>query len=264
MKLKLINCQSINFNQTLSSNRLEAASRRFGEKLVKRIIAFSLFLLGANRQDIADKLQLSVNTIKSNIKALHSDGIAAFEDRRQKKSTFLPKDKQPASSISWSTEEENFILTIGSEVKIQIPQKNKLQLRTVALTMLNNGLLKTSQTAEILQLSVVQTNKLARKLQSGDIDSLIDQRKGQTQDYVFTPEIKAQLIQQYAFACVCHQKISGKALAKQLKQSCQVDLPERTIRHHVAKLGLVKIKNSLPRMIDEFKKNFKPTQKHGP
>ncbi|UCE08220.1 MAG: hypothetical protein JSW07_09435, partial [bacterium] len=200
------------------------------------------------------------NTLKSFIKTLLSDGIAALMDRRQKQLTFLAKAKKTDTSISWVLEDEYIVLKIGPNIKIQIPLKNKLQLRTLVLTLQNNGVIKPKQAAEIIQLSVAQTNKLAKKLQSSDIDRLIDQRKGRTQDYVFTPEIKSQLIQQYVFACVWHQKTSSKALAQQLKQSCQLDLPERTIRYHVAKLGLKGMNKTLPKMIDDLKKNFKPTE----
>jgi len=85
----MIDCQKIRFSQNLSNDRISSANNIFGGKVVKRILAFSLFLLGGNRNDISESLDISADTMKSNIRALHSDGIAAFEDRRQKKSTFL-------------------------------------------------------------------------------------------------------------------------------------------------------------------------------
>ncbi|MBL7092506.1 hypothetical protein ISS22_00900, partial [candidate division KSB1 bacterium] len=51
------------------------------------------------------------------------------------------------------------------------------------------------------------------------------------------------------------QKTTGKALAQQLKNQCQLDVSGRTIRYHIEKLGLNKIKKSLPKMYNELKKN---------
>jgi transposase len=255
----MINCQNTTFDPNLSARRLEAASKVFGEKEIKRLFAIVLYWSGVNRQEIADSLGMPVNTIKSFIKTLLSDGIAALVDRRQKEASLLPKLPKTDTSISWTTDDENFVFKIGTEIKIQINLKNKLYLRTIVLTMLNSGVLKTKEAAEIIQLSIARTNKLAKKIQCDDIDSLIDQRKGLTQDYVMTPEIKSQLIEQYVLACVRRQKTSGKALKEQLKQELQLELSDRTIRYHVAKLGLAVIKKTLPKIIDDSKKNSKPT-----
>jgi transcriptional antiterminator len=57
-------------------------------------------------------------------------------------------------------------------------------------------------------------------------------------------------------ACVRRQKTSGKALKEQLKQEQQLELSDRTIRYHVAKLGLTAIKKTLPNIIADFKKKL--------
>jgi len=258
----MIDCQKIRFSQNLSNNRISSVNNIFGKKLVKRILAFSLFLLGGNRNDISESLDISLDTMKSNIKALHSDGIAAFEDRRQKKSTFLPVHKDPAKiSMDTDHENENVLITVGSDIKIQIPLKNTVQLKTFILTLLNNDLITAKEVAKILNLSTVHVNNLARKIESADIDGLIDQRKGQTQEYVFKPEIKAELIQQYVFACISQQKTSGKSISKQLKERCELDVSERTVRYHITKLGLSTIKKTLPELLNDLKKTFKTTSK---
>ena len=251
----MINCQNITFSPVLASKRLENGAKILGEKVVQRILAYALFLLGVNRSAIAKLLAVPLSTIKSNIRALSSEGIAAFEDRRQKRETLLPASPPPTDTLSMITDSENFILTKGADFKIQIPLKNKLQLRTFLLTLLNNDLIQTRTTAAVLQLSTVQTQNLARQLQGADVESLMDHRHGRSEDYVFTPEIKAELIQQFAVACVSHQKTSSEVLAQQLKERCQFNLSTRTIRYHVAKLGLKRIKKSLPHLLQTLKKN---------
>ena len=138
----MLNCQNIKFSEKLSYSRMSFANEIFGEKIIKRILAFSLFLLGVNRQDISNFLDVPLNTVKSNLKALHSDGITAFEDRRQKKASFLPSKKKDATILLF-TENENIVISIDPNIKIQIPIENKLQLKTVILTILNNELIKT-------------------------------------------------------------------------------------------------------------------------
>lgn len=251
----MINCQNITFSESLSHNRITKANTLLGDKVVKRILAFSLYLLGVNRKDISEIVNLPINTVKSNIKAILSDGIVAFEDRRQKKSTFLPIDKKDDISISTIMDNENFTLIVTPNIKIQIPSPNKLQLKTLVLTILNNGLMKTEQAAKILNLSTVHTNNLAKEIESTDINCLLDKRKGQSKEYIFNPEIKAELIQQYTLACICKQKTSGKALSQQLKERCQLDLSERSIRYHIEKLGLSHIKKTLPQLFTDLKKN---------
>ncbi len=112
------------------------------------------------------------------------------------------------------------------------------------------------EAAEILNLSTAHANNLSKKIVSDDIDGLIDKRNGQTQEYVFKPEIKAELIQQYVLACISQQKTSGKSISEQLKERCNLDLSERTVRFHIAKLGLSALKKTLPELLKDLKKNF--------
>ncbi len=251
----MINCQNIIFSQALSDERIEKAYNLFGEKVVKRIIALSLYWCGVNRKQISEILALPLNTVKSSIKNLLSNGITAFEDRRKKVSTFLPIEKKDDISISLFNDNDNFIITINSTIEIKIQSKNKLQLKTLIVTLLNNNLIKLKHAAQALNLSDVHVHNLAKAIESEDVHCLVDKRKGQTKDYKINPDIKGEIIQQYALASISKQKTSGKAIAQQLKNRCQLAVSERTIRHHIEKLGLKKMKKSLPKMYNEFKKN---------
>jgi len=247
------------FDSDPASNRISSAYKIFGEKVIKRILAFAFFLLGVNRKEISKQLDIPLNTVKSNIKALQSDGIAAFEDRRQKTSTFLPlaKSDKGNTKISITSDSRNLIVTIGSDITINMPAENKLQCKSFLLTLLNNYLITTKEAAKALNLTTVHITNLAKKIELSDIDSLIEQRKGQTHDFIFTPEIKAELIQQYVLASVSNQKTSGTSISRQLKERCELNLSDRTIRYHIAKLGLSDIKKTLPELIADLKKTFK-------
>ncbi len=56
---------NLNFSKTHSNKRLEKAYEGFGVNVIKRIIGFSLFLLGAKREDIAQYLQIPMGTFLS-------------------------------------------------------------------------------------------------------------------------------------------------------------------------------------------------------
>lgn len=251
----MINCQNLIFSQSLSDERIEKAYSSFGEKVVKRIIALSFYWCGVNRKEISEIVNLPLNTIKSCIKSLLSNGITAFEDRRKKVSTFLPIEKKDDIAISFFSDNDNFILKINSNIEIKIQQNNKLQRKTLILILLNNNLIKLKHAAEALNLSTVHVCNLAKAIESEDVHCLIDKRKGQTKDFKVNPEIKGELIQEFTLASLNKQKTSGKAISQHLKNRCQIEVSERTIRHHIAKLGLQKIKKSLPKMYHDLKKN---------
>ena len=128
-------------------------------------------------------------------------------------------------------------------------------MRVILLTLLDNNLIGTRDVATVLGISTVHTMNLALKLHTDDITALIDKRQGQQQEYRFTPDVKAELIQQFVLDIVSSGKSSGKLLAKHLEQRCELTLSERSIRNHISKLGLSKIKRSLPQLLATLKKN---------
>lgn len=87
---------------------------------------------------------------------------------------------------------------------------------------------------------------LALRLNTEDVPALIDKREGQKQEYRFIPEVKAELIQQFVLGIVPDGRASGKLLAEHLRERCELVLCERSIRDQLVKLGLSRIKKSLP------------------
>jgi len=252
----LLSCQELESSTKLSKERLDRAINVFGESVIKRFICFTLYLLGITRSSIAKQLNMPTETVKTIIKNLHHSGIPALEDRRYSTSSFLPKEKK-VKTFKVKTSQEWIHIDLGAEQKLKIPLNNKLQARTILLTLLSSGLLSTKQVAELIGLSNVQTKVIAKKLEREDISSLLDKRQGQKKDYVIDSEIKAELIQQFAVNAAIKRNNSSQALADDLNKRCNFDLSSRTIRYHIEKLGLSKIKQTLPKLIDTLKKNSK-------
>jgi len=253
------NCPiDLSFSKIHSNKRIEKAYESLGVKIVTRIIGFTLFLLGAKREDIAQYLQIPIGTFLSFLTRTDRYGLLAFEDRR--KSPYVKVVKTEARlKLSLAVTEQNVIIQLGDNNQaIIIPRNNQLQCKVILLTLVNNGLLSAKDVAEVLGFTVRHIRDLNTKMYEADVYSLIDKRKGQIQDYRFTPEIKAELIQQVAANAITGKPTSSRAVSQHIKERCNLVLPDRSVRLHMKKLGLPKISNSLPALVEDLKK----TQSH--
>jgi len=249
---------SLSFSNTHSNKRLEKAYKYLGANVVNRIIGFALFLLGANRKDIAQYLKIPFGTFISFLTRIVHFGIPAFGDRRST-SSLQPQKIETPLKVSLTVKDQNVCIQLGGEGQtINIPSKNSLQMKTVLLTLLNNGLISTKETSQTLGLSTRHTTELSAKMQQNDVHSLIDKRKGQLKYYRYTPEIKAELIQQFAANAISGQPTSSHVITEQINKRCNLNLSDRSIRLHIQKLGLRKIARSLPKLVDSLKKNSLP------
>jgi hypothetical protein len=256
-----MNCETLSFSQKLSDQRLSHAETLLGRKIVNKILAYALFLLGVNRSMISSTLNTPQGSIRSLVLAMKNKGLSGFEDQRTKSSSFKPPVPEKIKPIlktkdSWLKVDFN----IGN-LLLRIPESNPVQKRVILLSLLSSGLLERNEVADALRLSVDRAGKLAKKLEQEDVKGILDQRQGHRQDYRFTPEIKAELIQQFVIEAVAQRPTGGEQLAKQLKERCQLTLSARSILSHLSKLGLSSIRDSLPEHLTEVKKNPKAPQK---
>lgn len=252
---RVIDCQELPFSPSLSQSRLQRAADTLGETVVHRLLCFALYLLGVNRRAIGEALGIPSETAKSIIKAVGKEGPQALEDRRHRVSDFLPQTPVALSPVSLSLTREHIIVDFGAKDRqLQIPRQNERQVRAILLSLLNNRLLPKDQVAKAIGLSVAHTSTLAQRLHCEGIEALIDKRQGQQSDYRITPEVKAELVQQFAVDVIARGKTSGKAICEELQDRCQLTVPARTVRHHLARMGLGKIKQSLPDLVAAVKK----------
>lgn len=257
-KMQIINCQELSFSGKLSMERIDRALKVMGEDIIIRLLCFALYLLGLNRQEIARVLNMPSETVKSTIKAIISDGLCALQDRRRRHSQPSPPICQQLPPIALIQQDQFIVIDLGDPNRqIKIDKHDALQRKIVLLTMLNSGLLTKQQVAEAIGLTQVHTTTLSRQLMQRGALSLADQRKGQRQDYRVSPQIKAEIIQQFATDAITGGATSGTSIADQLKERCQITISPRTVRHHLDKLGLSKIKHSLPELVTAVKKTSK-------
>ena len=252
----LINCQDLSLSSQLSRDRIGQARKTLGPDVVQRVLCFALYLIGVNRSAIAQSLSIPLETAKSIIKAVNRDGLGAFEDRRRRASTFLPKVQLEPAPITLKKEEGHIVIDLGGRY-VKLHREDSLQLKIVLLTMLNNDLLRKRDVAEALELTPTHTTTLARRLSEEGVQSLVDRRQGQKQEYRVPARVKAELVQQFAVDIITSGQTSGSKISTELKERCNISVPPRTVRHHLAQMGLKGIKQSLPQLLAGAKKNSK-------
>ena len=119
------------------------------------------------------------------------------------------------------------------------------------LTFTDNGLISKTHTGKLLNISSSHVGHLIKSLSENDLSCLLDKRRGQQKDHVFTPEIKSELILQFTSNAVSGKSTSGSALANDLKERTQLDLSDRSIRMYISKLGLKGMDKKLRSMIEK-------------
>ena len=255
-----MDCQQLKFDNELSQKRIQQAVSILGERVVGRFLAFALYLLGVRRSTVAETVDMPVETLKTFIKAVLRDGISALEDRRRRASSRRP---QPAAvsqpSVQLSRQDECISVDlVGGGHLMEIPTHNRLQLRSVLLSMFNSGLVSARAVADQIGVSSVHVRNMAHKLSEGDVNALIDKREGQKQDYLVTSGVKGELIQQFTVDLLVHGQTSGRKLSEELRRRRGITVADRTVRYHVSNLGLNQIKETLPDLFDTVKKTSKP------
>ncbi len=249
-----MDCNSLDFSPGVARQRLQRAEALFGPRVVRRLLGWALYLLGAKRRKIAQLLQMPVGTLYSLVRALRLRGLSALEDGRSSTSSFKPPVGEPLQ-VSIDLTREHLTVRLGvDQGAIRIPAANRLQRRTVLLTLFSSGLISRQQAARGLELSEDRTAKLGRQLRRHDVQTLIDRRRGQQHDYRFTAAVKAELIQQFLMDLLSEGRTSAEQLSRRLQERCGLQLSSRSIAYHLSRLGLSQIRPALIQRLAGAKK----------
>lgn len=267
------NCANVNFSPTKAQKRIKKANALLGKNVVRWIIGFALFLLGAKRKAVSELLGIPYETLNSSIRRIWKDGSKAFQDRRTSCATpQAPQTSQPLQTSQTPTErvlceptaiiqEDEIVVhfpyesSSGVHMRIPYTDTNKIVAKAVLLTLLENQILDSQTVADILGYARNHALYLKREMMAGSREVLLDGRKGQKQEYVFKPEIKAELILQWSANAIVGKSTTSEVLAMDLMKRCGLDLSPRSIRYHIQKFGLKNIDVTLPEIIRGLKKN---------
>lgn len=252
-KISFPDCQKPQLSPELSKPRVAQAQQLLGLRVVQRLLAFALYLLGAKRSAIGQALNIPTETVKSMIKNINRDGIAGLEDRRCASSRNL--ESQKPAPISCREEYNSLVIDFGIPGReLKIPRNDPLLLKAVIVSMAKNRLLSKREAAQALNITSSYMTTLTRRLHEEGAASLADKRQGQKNDYRVPAPVKGEIIQQFAADIVCYDQTSSDRISAELKERCGLELSPRTIRHHLSLLGLKPVKRSLPQLIKAVKK----------
>ena len=251
-----MDCRQVAFSAEKSQERIHTALQVFPRKLLMRILAFALHLLGARRKEVAALVEMPEESVKTLLRLVSRDGFPAVRDRRfsavSPMTTALPSPPQ----IAARRDPQGWIVEFGTqENTLSIPATHPVHARTVVLSLFNAGVLSAQQCASALGISAAHCRELARKLARDDVaQSLLDKREGQRSDYRVGPRQKAEIIRQLAARAVTGHSTCSDVLAEQVNERTQSGLSARTVRWHIRNLGLADIRNTLPELVETLKK----------
>lgn len=253
-----MNCQDIVFSQKQSQKRIEKALRVLPSQPLKKILFFALYLLGARLNEIATLVEIPEESGKTTISRVMRDGILAFGDRRKPAKTYgLQISSPPIPQASVLIEKDYCVITFGNmDHQLKIPQNHQVHIRSVLLSLLQANMLSVHTVSSVLGITVAHCRDLSTNLiNKGVIDVLVDKRKGQQHDFRVDLSVKAELIQHFAARAVTGYSTSSQALTELINDTKKTSISSRTIRWHMNKLGLMKIKKTLPELVKSLKKN---------
>ncbi len=245
------------FSESKSQRRRERAQKFMATVVVNRIIAFALFLLGANRDDIARFLNMPKGTLFSLLTRLSKNGLDGLSDQRVSKKQNTTKVEPEHLSCNVDGD-GHLCIESGSLVSsLQVASEDSVGRKILFLIFLENKLISRETVAHALGISERHICNLLNKIRTHGVSSLLDQRVGQTMDYRFTPEIKSELIIQFVSNVACNAKTSGHAISSDLVARTGIGLSERSVRYHLLKLGLSGKADEMKETICTSKKNFR-------
>ncbi len=255
-----MDCQGLLFSPEQSQKRIDRALQVLPVQVLKRILVFSLYLLGAKRKAISSLAEMPEESVKTGISKVMKFGLSAFRDRRQSEKISDVQASSPKQEFQSSVFIEDKLCTVsfgGMGQKLSILREHRVHLRTVLLSLLDAGLLSIQSVSSALGITAAHCRELSETLmKKGVTDVLIDKRKGQMRDFRFGPSAKAELIQNFAARAVTGHPVSSQVLAEVINDSMEGAHPmsERTVRWHMNKLGLMRIKKTLPELVNTLKK----------
>ena len=184
---QIMDCRQVAFSAEKSQERIHTALQVFPRKLLMRILAFALHLLGARRKEVAALVEMPEESVKTLLRLVLRDGFPAVRDRRL--SAVPPMAHAPPSpaQISARRDAQGWIVEFGTrENTLSIPATHSVHARTVVLSLFNAGVLSAQQCASALGISAAHCRELAHKLEQHDVaQALVDKREGQRGGFFF-------------------------------------------------------------------------------
>ena len=233
-------------SQALARTRLNKAVVALGEEVVRRIVAFGLFLIGFPRESVANSLGFSTAGLKSLVDQVLKDGVARFLDRRKKQSYPSIARAEPAKPQLEIGLEEGFVeVKLSGPCKLTVKDGDRLGRKILAMMLIDSGLISQRKGARLIGCKPLAVSKNLQLYRQEGSRALVDRRVGQRRDYKFTTSIKGELIYAFTMDILKECRTSQGTITSYLEKTFNRPFSTRTVSYHLAKSGLNDIKKRL-------------------
>ena len=255
----MLDCRDLDFSPDLADSRIRDAEAVFGEALLRRMTVFMLFVLGLKRSHITKAMGVPPGTIRTLVRRVMGTGLRGFVDHRGGDGPTRPTPVLPPTApalVLHLAPDADTLTVLGGD--LHLPAANGVQRKVVLLSLMGEGMLGTEDVARALNMSVSHVRRLHRKLFASGVEAVLDKRCGQLQDYRVTPELKGEMIAEFVLELAGSGRASSVAVARRLAEHGVGTVSERTIRHHLERMGMNRVRTSLTAGLQAIKKGSVP------
>ena len=236
-------------SEALARTRLNKATATLGQEVVRRIVAFGLFLIGFPRESVANSLGFTTAGLKSLVDQVLKDGVARFLDRRKRQPYPRIAKVEQTTPIKAQLEiglEEDFVkVNLSGPCQLTVREGDRLARKVLAMILIDSGLISQRKAAELIGCRPLAVSKNFQLYRQEGCRGLMDRRVGQRRDYKFTTAIKGELIYAFAMDILKECKASQGTITSHLEKTFNRPFSTRTVSYHLAKTGLNDIKKRL-------------------
>lgn len=249
------NFQQYKVSSLKQQTRIAVAEQALGKRTVERLLAFSSYLFGYSRKDIAETFNYTVAGLSSLVQRVHNNGVEAFMYSQGPKST--PGLERKNDDLTVSTKPKDIMESkiIDSSITIIIKKPTVVEVafnnanvsdQIFILKCQQAGIFTIQQAADILNKTSNQVQNMKRKLKdTGGVAAVIDQRRGQQQFYKFSQAAQLELLYCFIEDLIENRSISSIRIHQKLINKLDIEITDRMIRNHLERLGLLQIKTNL-------------------
>jgi transposase len=253
------NFQQFNISEIKQQTRISTAEAALGKRTVERLLAFSSYLFGFSRQDVAKTFNYTVPGLASMIQRVYQHGPESFTQVQGQKQKSFQKDIKVESELKNAIETK--VIENVMNIKVNLPTTLAIPFdpsnpsdQLFVLKCQQAGIFSIPQASDLLDKTSNQIQNMKRKLtRTGGVEAVLDQRQGQKKTYKFSPEAQSELLYYVVEDLVEHHSISSIRIHEKLTSSLKLEISDRMVRNHLEKLGLSRIKANL---IELAKKKF--------
>jgi len=266
----ILNFQELTASEVKSRSRIAAAEEALGKRDVERMLAFSSYLFGFSRQDVAQAFNYTVPGLMSMIQRVFEEGPQAFMQTQGPRplsspSTAPRESAAPTKSIEAidaEVRDQVMSLKLNAPMTLRIPfDPARPADQIFILKCQSAGLLRVQHVADFLNKTPNQIQHMRRKLEAtGSVEAVSDLRQGQQQAYKFTEEAQSELLYHVFEDLIESRSISSIRIHDKIQKALKLEVSDRTIRNYLDDLGLPRVKE---RLIDLVKKKIPSSQLGG-